>query len=300
MGKVTEVREETRIPLKLLPSGRPNVPFFAVQAQCKDRNLLLLVDTGTSLTLLRDTHQERMKVKQVSQAEANTKGSPTLPVFSSSSLSLGEFQLEGETVAFLSDDQFASLVRETGVPVDGFLGATLLRRGELEFNIPDKMLVIRPFDRSQVEDSPCAVPFVPIPDRNGYAIPLKDSDGSPGRFLLDTGSNAALTLAADRPLGEAAQKAGAFGRNECRSLQGNQTFECFPLPVELSLPGYAFQKGLRVVLIPDEDPRIEGTVGMPLFLDSNRVLLNHNLQLAAFEQANMHSKKDQGTSQWAN
>jgi hypothetical protein len=294
---VTEIREETRIPLKLLPSGQQSVPFFAVQAQCKDRNLLLLVDTGTSVTLLRNTHQERMKLKQVSQAETNTQGSPTLSVFSSSSLRLGEFHLEGETVAFLSDDQFDSLERETGVPVDGFLGATLLRRGEVEFNVPDKMLVIRPFDRSEVEDSPFSVPFVSIPDSNGYVIPLKDRDGSQGRFLLDTGTNAALTLATDCPLGQAAQKAGASGYNECRSLQGKHTFECYPLPAELTLPGYAFRKGLRVYLVPEVDPRIEGTVGMPVFLDSNRVLLNHKLQLAAFEPADGGSVENQGTSQ---
>ena len=283
--RMSEVRQEIQVPFKRIPSGRSGIDFVGVEVQSRERSLLLLVDTGTSMTLLRESVRLELRLEKTTQGESVEpfEESTRMTIYSTSSLFIGGEALESEAVAFFPDKRFDGLTHGDDRPIDGILGATLLARGEVEFDMVGGTLAVRPFDSSQVEGPSNTVPLLSIPDLNGFTVPLQTGEGRIVRFILDTGTNADLILAAESELGKRAIERGETGSSTCRTLRGENLVGSHPLPEQLIIAGHSFDAGLPVFVQPRPEPRFEGSLGIPVFWASSRVILNQVLGLAYFQ-----------------
>lgn len=285
LRNVRQVQNEVRLPIQPIPSGRSGIDFIGVEVQSQERPLLALLDTGTSLTILRESVRPEVRIRKVTKGEGTDGFEEQLPttIFSTSSLYVGGEALESEPVIFLPDEQFDSLTRAEGRKIDGILGATLLSRGEVEFDPRERTLTIRPFGAGRLEEGPHTVPLLKIPDLNGYTVPLETEEGRRARFILDTGTNADLILAEESDLGKKAKQVGASGSTQCRTLRGENLVGSHPLPLTLRIATQRFEKGIPVFVQPRPEPRFEGSLGIPVFWASERVILNQELGLILFQ-----------------
>jgi hypothetical protein len=283
--KMNEVKQETRLPLRRIPSGRSGVDFIGVEVQSRERPLLMLVDTGTSLSILRESVREEVRLKKLTQGETVEPFAQrdTATVYSTSSLFIGGEALGSEPVTFLPDERFDGLTHNDGSKIDGILGATLLARGEVEFDALEMAMRVRPFRDARIGKGPHTVPLLVIPDLNGFTVPLETEDGSVFRFILDTGTNADLILAEESDLGKKAKELGETGSSNCRTLRGENLVGSHPLPVPLQIAGHRFERGATVFVQPSAEPRFDGSLGIPIFWASERVILNREQGLVSFE-----------------
>jgi hypothetical protein len=280
------VQNEVRVPVHLIATRFKETPFAGIWVDTEARPLLLLLDTGAGTTVLRESHRNLLDLNEFGQVAAEggvgRPATTNLAFYTTSSLSLNGFPLQNETVAFMDDREFDEIGKNSGKTIDGLLGATLLQRGEIDLDVPARVLTLRSFDKNQVEQSQYSIPLVHFPDKNGYAIPLTNQEGKTGRFLLDTGTNAVLVLNEKRPFGQAAVRSQSIGNLDFQTLHGEGSVSFYGLPGALFMRGRVFAKGTPVAVAPRDD-RLEGTVGIPLVWSSRRVILNHRKELAAFD-----------------
>ncbi|MCA9432520.1 MAG: retropepsin-like domain-containing protein [Candidatus Omnitrophica bacterium] len=280
-------REEVQIRLEKIPSGVKDAPYAGIRAQTRDGAILLLVDTGTSVTLLRESVRDKLKVSKLSRARLESEDSDSeRRLYTTSSISVGPLEFTNEAVTFLPDDQVDGLSRNAGRRVDGILGATLLRRGEIEFRGPENELVIRPFDRSKIKVDNSSLPLIFIPDSNTYAIPLRTETGMGSRLLLDTGTNVELVLDEHRPLARKVMESTQTGTWNYDSVHGSHEVRVFELPFGILGPGISFPKGRKVCVDSRRDGPLDGVIGIPVFWRTSRILLNSKMEMASFVGAN--------------
>ncbi len=286
-AKMTGAKKEVSIPLVEIGTGPlGKVPYIGVQAEYGDQPLLLQIDTGSSLTLLRESLRTSLSARQVSNAEVlgATGNMAEETLYRTSSLSIGGFHLKNEIVAFLPDKQIDALGRrEFKQKLDGVLGASLLHRGEVEINTEKKMLIVRPFEDAQAQSLSNKTAMVWVPDMNGFAIPLEVGSDRSVRFLLDTGTNAEIIFDSEGVYGERIQASVPIGSAECGSIRGTYQVKAYWLPFPVSVAGRRSEPGTRVYVESREDHRHAGSVGIPLIWAYKRVILNAQQQTAAFE-----------------
>jgi len=287
MEHVTTASREITAPIRPLPSGFSDVPYIGLELGIPGKNLLLLLDTGTSVTLLRESLRTDVDLRKVTegQIEPGDGDSGKQTIYFTSSMDLDGFQLRNEPITFFSDERFEYLAQGSGTRIDGILGCSVLKRGEIEIDGPQKLLTIRPFEEGRITSLPSRVPLIFIPDSNSYAVPLESDSENQGRFLLDSGTNAALILARDSRLGKEARKTPPLSSTECRTWHGTYSVEVHSLPTALALGKYLFKSESRVFVEERSDSRLKGSIGVPIFWNCSRVVLNHEEQLAAFEVA---------------
>ncbi len=285
--KMAGTGKEVSVPLIEIGTGPlSKAPYVGVKAEYAGHQLLLQVDTGSSLTLLRESLRTGLSARPVSHAEVQgaTGSLAKQTVYRTSSLSLGDLRLKNEVVAFLPDTQIDALGRkEYKEKLDGVLGASLLHRGEVEFNTVQKTLTIRPFEDAQAQSLPVKIPMVWIPDLNGFAIPLEVGSDRSVRFQLDTGTNAEIIFDSGGTYGERIEATIPIGTAECRTFRGTYQVKAYWLPFPVSIAGRRCEPGTRVYVESRDDHRHAGSVGMPLVWANKRIILNAHQQTAAFE-----------------
>lgn len=285
LERLPPTREEVALPLVEIPSGSTDSPFAGVRAKRGDRDLLLQIDTGSSVTVLRESLRRDLRLRPMGKAEAEGFGAESTEqdLHWTSSLALGDLALKAEPVTFLADSKFDQLPKVTPTRVDGILGASLLQRGEIEFDGPNRRLIIRPFEKSTLGSNRDSIPLVHYENLNGYVVPLETGERSRVRFLLDTGSNAPLIFEEGHNLGSRIKATPSIGKSECSTFRGTYTLEAYRLPFPLGLGGYRFQPGLTVYVESRIDPSLDGTIGAPAIWGCKRVVLNRSLERAVFE-----------------
>jgi hypothetical protein len=285
--EMTGVGKEVSVPLVEIGTGPlGKVPYIGVKAEYGGQPLLLQVDTGSSLTLLRESLRSSLSARPVSNAEVlgATGSMAEQSLFQTSALSLGDLHLKNEIVTFLPDTQIDALGRkEYKEKLDGVLGASLLHRGEVEFNTVQKTLTVRPFDQSQAQSLQVKIPMVWISDLNGFAIPLEVGSDRSVRFILDTGTNADIIFDSGGVYGERIEATVPIGSAECRTFRGSYQVKAYWLPFPVSIAGKRSDPGTRVYVESRDDHRHAGSVGIPLIWSNRRVVLNAHQQTAAFE-----------------
>lgn len=280
-------KKEISVPLEEIGTGPlGKVPYIGVKAEYGDQPLLLQIDTGSSLTLLRESLRTGLSARQVSSAEVMgaTGDLAKQTLYRTSSLSLGGLHLKNEIVAFLPDKQMDALGRQQfKEKIDGVLGASLLHRGEVEFDTLKKTLLLRPFDQAQAQSLPTRIPMVWVPDLNGFAIPLEVGSDRSVRFLLDTGTNAEIIFDSEGVYGNRIQSTVPIGTAECRTIRGTYQVKAYWLPFPVTIAGKRSEPGTRVYVESRDDHRHAGSVGIPLIWSNKRVILNAQQQTASFE-----------------
>jgi hypothetical protein len=285
MDRLTTVDREMTVPLVEIPSGAGMASYMAVKVKGEKREYLLQVDTGSSLTLFRESVAKELHLKRVGRGEivGLPDGDNHAEVCLTSSLSLGEFRLKEETAASMPDVRFAGFEKISGIRVDGILGASLLHRGEVEINGASRTLTLRPFSQSAIQNSQKTVELLPIHDLNGFAVPLDVNFDKPGRFLLDTGSNAELIFDGAGRFGRKIKSTHSIGSEECCTIRGSYPVPAYRLPFPMILGGRRFDPGSRVYVEDRQDHRLEGSIGTPIFWSSRKVILNVKQERASFE-----------------
>ncbi len=281
--RMPPAQEEVQIRLEKIPSGVKESPYAGIRVLTRNGSILLLVDTGTSTTLLRESIRPSLKLSKLSKTRIDgSNGDETQSLYSTSSLRVGPLEFTNETVAFLPDDQMDRLTRKSGRGVDGILGATLLSRGEIEFRGPEGELVIRPFDRSKIKADDRSMPLIFIPKTNAYAIPLRTETGQGSRLLLDTGTNVELILDEQRPLARRVMTTRPVGTRNYDSISGSHQVRLFTLPFSINGPGVTFPAGGIVCVDSQGNEPLDGIIGIPLFWRTPRILLNRQAELVTF------------------
>ncbi|MCG3196244.1 MAG: hypothetical protein GHCLOJNM_00716 [bacterium] len=285
LERLPPTREEVALPLVEIPSGATESPYAGVRVTCGGNDLLFQIDTGSSVTVLRESLRRDLRLRPMGKAEAEGFGAESTEqdLHWTSSLALGDLALKAEPVTFLADSKFDQLPKVTPTRVDGILGASLLQRGEIEFDGPNRRLIIRPFEKSTVQDSQNWIQLAHYENVNGYVVPLETGERSRVRFLLDTGSNVPLIFEEGQNLGARIKETHSIGESECSTFRGTYTLKAYRLPLPLGLGGYRFQPGLTVYVEPREDPSLDGSIGIPVIWSCKRVVLNRSLERAVFE-----------------
>lgn len=285
--RMTGTGKEVTVPMVEIGTGPlGTVPYIGVKAEYGGRPLLLQVDTGSSLTLLRESLRTGLSARPVSHAEVlgATGSLAEQSLYRTSALSIGDLKLKNEIVAFLPDAQIDALGRkEYKEQLDGVLGASLLHRGEVEFNTIQKTLTVRPFDEAQAQNLPIRIAMVWISDLNGFAIPLEVGSDRSVRFQLDTGTNAEIIFDSGGTYGQRIEASTSIGTAECRTFRGTYQVKAYWLPFPVTIAGRRSEPGTRVYVESRDDHRHAGSVGMPLIWANKRVILNAHQQTAAFE-----------------
>ncbi len=275
--------EEVQIRLERIPSGVKDAPYMGIRALTRTGSVLLLVDTGTSLSVLRESLKPELKVSRLSRQTVETEGEgETRDFYTTSSLRVGPLEFTNEAVSFLPDQEVDALTQNSGVQVDGLLGATLLKRGEIEFRGPEGEMVIRPFDRSKIKADDRSLALIFLSKSNTYAIPLQTESGQGSRLLLDTGTNVELILDAPRPLARKVMESDPVASWNYRSIHGVHQAQIFELPFSLSGPGIIFPKGRRVCIDTQRESPLDGVIGVPIFWKTPKILLNTQAELVSF------------------
>jgi hypothetical protein len=284
MGRLAPAGREVKIPLVEIASGPGMKPYLGVDAAAPGQSLLMQIDTGSSLTLLRESLKKKIKLKQVSRAEIVDlpAGTNQHDVFLTSSLSLGGLVLEDEPVCLVPDSHFDAFSQVAQKHLDGVLGASLFHRGEVEVQPASGTLYIRPFSQSILQKGPYAVQLLYVPDLNGFAVPMEPDKGRPSRFLLDTGSNAEIIFDEESQLGRQIKATPSIGNSRCRTFRETYDVPSYRLPLNLSLAGLRYERGTIVHVAKRRDSRLEGSLGIPLLWSCDRAIFNQHLEQVAF------------------
>ncbi|MBW7939102.1 MAG: clan AA aspartic protease [Candidatus Omnitrophica bacterium] len=268
------------------PGSTSQSPFIGVQVTCRSKEYLFQLDTGSSVTLIRQSLQKEIGATPLARAEIITASGSTSEqtLYTTSRLKIGEFVLRNEVVAFVQDEDIDALGRRGGAErLEGVLGASLLHRGEIELAIEQKRLFLRSFSAPQVHGIKTRVALVWVPDNNGFVLPLEVGTDRSVRFLLDTGSNSNLIFDSNGIYGKKIESTPSIGTAECRTLRGTYTVKAYRLPFPVKIAGHTFDTGSTVFVEKRQDGRHAGSLGTPFLLSHRRVVLNAHDQTAAFE-----------------
>lgn len=274
--------EVVHIRLEKIPSGIRETPYLGIRAETGKGSALLLVDTGTSLTLLRESLRGDLNLSKRTRAvNEAVDGQPT-DIFLTSSLRAGPFEFTNEAVAFLPDERIDALTKNSGNRIDGILGATLLNRGEIEIRGGENSLTIRPFDRSVLTKETPTVPLIFIPDSNTYAIHLSAAGVGGCRLLFDTGTNVGLVLDEHRPLARKVMESPQVGLWNYESVHGAHEVRVYNLAFDISGTDLIFPAGSAVCVDSRRKGPLDGVVGAPAVWKTPIVILNRQREAASF------------------
>lgn len=281
--RLDPVRREFQVPIVPIAAAGQPVPYLGLPIQAGNRELVFQWDTGSSVTLLRESLRKSLKLTRVGQAEVVNapEGEEPQSIFATSDLRLGDFRLREEFVAFLPDQQFDTFSSRFTPRVDGILGASLLHRGEAEIRGPSETLVLRPFGSSPETTPPQQTVFlIHIPDINGFAVPVDVEGSRSRRFLFDTGSNAEFIIDANTELGQKLRATPPVAQIPCRTIWQTYPLELYRLPFAMILAGRKIEPGTQVLVENRTDKRLAGSLGVPVVWSSERVILNRRLERA--------------------
>jgi hypothetical protein len=297
------VSNEVCVPWVELPSSSLGKdPFLAVNVQCGERMLLFQIDTGSSVTVLRESLRSLVDAHPVSRAEImGPSGNPTeQTLYTTSSLNLGGMALKNEVLVVFPDQQLDALLGGPSIPtasaeagrisadhtshqIDGVLGATLLQRGEVEFNQPLKTLIIRSFENSLMSTLRLRLPMVWDDALNGFGIPVEVGSERNRRFILDTGTNAEIIFDSEGQYGKLIQQTKPIGSAQAKTIRGNYLLEIYRLPFPVTVGAQRYEPGAPVYVEKRSLHRHTGSVGIPLIWGHKRVVLNLQQQFLGVE-----------------
>lgn len=270
----------------ITPGEKKQSPFIGFRVDCGNKELLLQLDTGSSVTLIRKSLQKELRAKAFARGEIVTASgaSTEQTIYTTSRLKLGDFVLRDEVVAFVPDAEIDALGRRSGAErLDGVLGASLLHRGEIELATEKSQLILRSFNAAQVHGIKTRVPLVWVSDNNGFVLPLEVGSDRSVRFLLDTGSNSSLIFDSNGVYGKKIESTPSIGTAECRSLRGTYIIKAYRLPFPVNIGGHTFDTGSTVFVEKRQDGRHAGSIGTPFLLTYRRILFNAREQTVGFE-----------------
>ena len=279
---VPESAAGCEIPFYGSATSEDRSPYLVVGVETEENPVNLIVDTGSPLSVVRDSLRKSLEAELVGHSPQLEAGKYEMvrEVYRTSSLRLGGVRLVDEPVVFLPDEAFD---RFGFSEFDGVLGATLLSRGVVEIETETHRIRLYPFDKGPEVDRKHSITMVHLWDLNYFVFALNTEQGGMGRFVLDTGTNYDLALKKSSTLAQRAMESERIEVWGLQDLMGFQKVPIYSLGENLTNSGLFYPKEMTVPVVDYESLPIDGMVGVSLVWNSKKVVLNAKEELVHIE-----------------